>query len=156
VLDQALDAWIGGQRGSGALVGAVQAEHLTGEVVGADGEEVHRRCERRRVRGGRRDLDHDAEPGWFPVGLGGCFGQGGADRSHLVQRADHRYQHGQPGSAARAQDRGELVAQRVRCLEQGDQSLVWLRPLERRDLVAGEVEQADHGRLLIELAEDGP
>jgi len=125
VLDVAQDSRVGGQRGFDGASGAVQAEHLAGEVVGADGEEVHRGRERRRVRSGRRDLDHDAELGWFLAGLGGCFGEGGADRGHLGQRPDHRHQHGQPGAAARAQDRGELVAERLRCAEECRQTLLF-------------------------------
>jgi len=118
--------WIGGQRGFASAAGAVQAEYLAGEVVGADGEEIHHRRERHRVRGGRRDLDHDAELRWFLADLDGCLGEGGADRGHLVQRPDHRHQHGQPGAAAREQDRGELVTELFWSREQRGQPLVFL------------------------------
>ncbi len=95
-------AWVGGQGGPGLGTGAVEAEDFGAEVVGADGEEVDRGGEGRGGRGGRGDLDHDAELGWFLAGLGGGLGEGGADGGHLVQRGDHRYQHGQPGTAAPA------------------------------------------------------
>jgi len=135
-----LDSRVGGQRGGDGAAGPVQAEHLAAEVVGADGEEVHCGRERRRVRGGRCDLDHDAELRRFLGDLDGCLGESAADRGHLVQRPDHRHQHGQPGAVARAQDRGELVAERLRCVEERRQSLLFLVLEERRDLVAGEVE----------------
>jgi hypothetical protein len=79
-----LDSRVGGQRGADSAVSAVQAKDLAGEVVGADGEEIHCGRERRRVRGGGRDLDHDAELGHLLADLGGCLGEGGADRGHLV------------------------------------------------------------------------
>ena len=112
-----------------------------------------RRRERgRRGRGGG-DLDHDAELGRADAGLGGRLGERGADPGHLVQRARPSAP-GRPSRVSRpaAQDRAELVAS-APGREQGGQAVLWPAE-ERRDLVAGEVEQPDDRWPAREQAED--
>jgi hypothetical protein len=72
--------------------------------------------------------------------------QRGADVPDLMQRSDHRHQHGELGIAARQQYRPELVPEGSRLAEQRRQAGNAAGE-ERRDLVAGEVEQPDDRRL---------
>ena len=151
-MDEREHAAVRGQRGTGLRGGPVQAEHLAGQVVGADGEEVDRRGEVRRRGGGGGDLDHDAEFGRVGTGLGGGLGERGADLGHLVQVLDHRDQDGELSIGACEQDRPELVPECFRRAEQSGQARFFVSQ-EGRDLVAGEVEQPDDRRPAREQAE---
>ena len=126
-------------------VGPVQAEHLAGQVVGADREEVARAGEHvgRRSRGGQ--FHHHAEFGHVGADLVGGVHQRRPHLGHLVQGAHHGHHDAQPGFPATAQHRAELIAQRAWVAEQRRQACLPARQ-EGGDLVSGEVEQADdHG-----------
>ena len=75
----------------------------------------------------------------------------GADVPHLVERPDHGDHDAEVGAGAGRQDRLELRGERARGGEERAQAF---GAGERRDLVAGEVEQPDHGALAREQAED--
>ena len=91
-------------------IGPVQAEHLAGQVVGADREEVARAGERVRRGSGGGDFHHHAELGHVGAGLGGGVRQRRPHQRHLLQGAHHRHHDAQLGIPAGAQHRTELIA----------------------------------------------
>ena len=135
-------------------VRAVDRQHVLGQVVGADREEIRMRREPRRVHGGGGRFDHDADrDARIAARARRDLAHQRAHRLDLGGLVDHRQQDPAAAGGPHGQDGRELRAQDVRAPQAGadaaqpERRIVLVRHREERDrLVAAGVERAHHDR----------